>query len=137
MDRGDLSNDLAPAVGVRFEHVLYNFGKVNEPGKAYVESLLRRDINLYLYTTLPDRKVRAWCYHWGVLYTRVISAESTLEIPELCRAHKLMLYVDTDDHILQAVSERGNPQIQIKKWEQPIDEYREGLNTEISRGGRP
>lgn len=117
---GNLSNELAHSIGVRFEHIVYNFGKVNQPGKALCEDLLQKDCNLYFFTLLPERKVKSWCYKWGVMYTNVIKADSTLEIPELCRAHVLLAYFDTDDRLLQAVRERGNPPIDAIKWEQPL-----------------
>ena len=121
MEKGNLSNTLARPVGVRFEAVVYNFGKVNPPGKALCERLLTQDCNLYLYSSLFERKVKAVCYKWSIPYSRVYGDLSPLEIPELVWAHKLVLYIDTDDRLLQGISERGNPQVETKKWTQPLE----------------
>lgn len=120
MKHGDLSNEMAPVIGLRFENIVYNFGKVNGPGKALCEGLLSRDCNLYLFSTLPERKVASWCYKWGLGYTRIIEAAGPLEIPELCINHHLTVYYDTDERLLAEVSMRGNPQIRTIKWEQPL-----------------
>lgn len=129
---GNLSNELAHAVGVRFEHVIYNFGEVNKPGKAFCENLLQQHCNLYLVSLLPERKVRAWCYKWGVMYTNILAADSTLEIPPLCQAHHMLAYFDTDDRVLQAVRERGSPRVEARKWTQPLEKGIDGPSTSLN-----
>lgn len=116
MKGGTLSNQVAPGVGVRFEHCVYNYGKINQPGRAFLDKLLNIDCNIYLITMLGERKVKSICYKWGLPYTYVLQADSTLEISELCRAHHLQIYYDTDDRVLEAVSARGNPKTEAQKW---------------------
>lgn len=118
MKGGQLSNKLAPGVGIFFEQVVYNFGKLNEPGKAFLEHLISIDCNIYLFTLLSHRKVAAWCFKWAVPYTGIIEADSILELPQLSQAHHLSVFFATDDRLLEAVRSRGNPQIEAKKWEQ-------------------
>lgn len=122
MRSGNLSNELAHVIGVRFENVIYNYGKVNQPGKAFCEDLLQKNCNLYFVTTLHQNKVRSWCFKWGVGYTNILVADSLLEIPELCRAHHMLAYFDTDDRLLQSVRDRGTPRIEAIKWSQPLEE---------------
>lgn len=120
MRGGELSNELGTTLGIRFENVVYDFGKVNQPGKAFLEHLQSTNINVYLVTLLEERKAHAWCYKWGIVYQRVIQADSTLEIPDIAVANKFLVYYDTDDRILEAVSARGNPQTKAVKWQQPL-----------------
>jgi hypothetical protein len=119
---GDLSKIKAPVVGIRFEHILYNFGKPNQPGRAFVEDLMfNRECNVYLFTCLPERKAKAWCLKWNVPYTEVFGAETVYELVDLAVAHELMAYYDTDDRVLEAVSSRGKQQTATTKWEQTYE----------------
>lgn len=118
MIKGDLSNELATKVAIRFEAVIYNFGKVNKEGEAFVESCMNKGFNVLLVTLLPERKAMAWCYKWCVPYTQLVQASSTLEIPEILHYHHVVAYFDTDERLLAEVAMRGNPQIEAMKWEQ-------------------
>lgn len=130
MRSGDLSNELGYIVGIRYEAVLYNFGKVNQPGKAFLENLFQTSCNIYLLTLLDERKAKAWCYKWGCPYTQLIQAESLLEIPEICVANKMLAYYDTDDRVLEAVRARGNPRTEAIKWNQ--DGFESRITNETS-----
>ena len=118
MRHGNLSNEIATKVAIRAEAVIYNFGQLNNEGKAFAESCVNKGFNLVLITMLPERKIRAWCYKWAVPYTYVIQADSTLEIPEILFQHRVAAYFDVDDRLLAEVSLRGNPQIEAIKWKQ-------------------
>lgn len=120
MRGGELSNYTAPAVGVRFEWIIYNAGKLNQPGKAFMESLMSKEVNAYIFTMLGERKAMAFCYKWHVPYSTIFGCESTLEIAELCVAHKMLVYYDTDDRLLELVAGRGTVQTSTIKWEQPV-----------------
>lgn len=119
MLNGDLSNNIGQVVAVKFEAVVYNFGKVNKPGKAYLEDLLYQgDKNILLITQMPERKVMAWCYKWAVPYSNVIQVDSVLEIPEITLAHHVSIYYDTDDRVLEQVRSRGKTRTLAIQWTQ-------------------
>lgn len=136
MRAGDLSANAAPAVGVRFENVLYNFGKVNTPGKAFVEDLLQKDVNIFLLTLMDERKVRAWCYKWNIPYTQVFQAESKFELIDIAIAHKLVVLYDTDERVLEMASARGKHQMATVRWEQTIDGLEQRPDNETNRRGQ-
>lgn len=118
MRGGELGTALAPCIAVRLENVVYNFGKVNQPGKAFLEDLVHKGINVYLITLNDERKMKAWCYKWHIPYTQLWQLDSVFEIPEWTVAHSLAAYYDTDDRVLEAVSSRGREQVYAQKWEQ-------------------
>lgn len=117
MKFGDLSNELAPGLGFRFERVLKTKeGKLNRAAKAYIESVGRLDVNVYIITTGDERKARLFLYKWGVVYYRLIQADSLLEIPDICNENKLLTYYDTDVNVLQNVRARGRERVEAKLW---------------------
>lgn len=117
MKLGDLSNEVAPAVGIRFEHVIRTGdGKLNRSAKAFLETLLRMDSNVYIITTGPERKAMSFLFKWAVPYTRVIEAESLIEIPLICNEHALLTYYDVDNDILQNVRARGKERTKAALW---------------------
>lgn len=119
MRYGDLSSEAAPKVAVRLEAVVYNFGKVNLEGKAFLESTADKGFNVLLLTLLDFRKMMAWCYKWGIPYTQIIEADSTLEIPDLLKNHHVVAYFDTDDRLLSEVRFRCN-RTEAVQWQQEI-----------------
>lgn len=121
MRGGNLSNETARGVGVRFEHVLYDFGKVNPPGRAFIEKLVAQGLNIYLLTLNDERKSKAWCVRHNIAYTHLFQCESTLEIAEVAQEHGLLAYYDTDDRVLEAVASRGKEQVYAQKWQQNYD----------------
>lgn len=120
MRGGDLTSQLAPAVGVIFEEIVRDFttGKPNPPGKAFLESLVNKNFNIYLLTLMDERKTRAFCFKWAIPYTNVIQCDSVLEVPEVCWAHHLSVFYSTNERLLESVRSRGNPRCEAKKWEQ-------------------
>lgn len=118
MRGGNLSNRSARGVGIRFEHVLYDHGKVNQPGRAFIESLVAQGLNIYLLTLNDERKSKAWCVRHNIAYTYLFQCDSTLEIAEVAQEHGLLAYYDTDDRVLEAVASRGREQIHAQKWQQ-------------------
>lgn len=118
MRTGNLSNEVAKGVGIRFENVLYDFGKANQPGKAFVENLVTKGLNIYLLTLNDERKSKAWCWRHAVAYTQLFQCESTMEIADVVQAHGLLAYYDTDDRVLEAVASRGKQQVYTQKWQQ-------------------
>lgn len=117
MRGGDLSSDIAPSVGIRFERVIKTEeGRLNRSAKAYLQSLLRLDVNVYIITLGDSRRCMAFCAKWGVPYTRVIGADSTLEIPDIVRENDLLSYYDMDETILQNVNSRGTGKVEVKLW---------------------
>lgn len=119
MRNGDLSNEIAPTVGMRFERVIKTGeGKLNRSAKAYLQSINRLDINVVIITTGADRLAAAFCYKWGVPYFRVVPAESPLEIPDIVREMNMMTYYDLDTDILQNVNSRGGGKVEVKQWTQ-------------------
>lgn len=121
MRAGDLDNTAAPAVGFRFEEVVYLYGKIDAGARAQLEyNLFTRDYNVYLISLLPERKVAAKCFKWNVPYTRVIHVDSLLEIPEVCKAHRMLEYFDRDEKVLENVGMTGF-QTKGTKWTSPED----------------
>lgn len=120
MRQGDLSQDLAPAVGFRFERLIRTEqGKLNKAVKGFIQNVLGRlDSNVYIITTEDERKAIAFCVKWGVPYTRVIQADSLLEIPDICIENHLVSYYDYDTHVLQNVRARGKERTDAIQWTQ-------------------
>lgn len=118
MRAGDISNEVAPAVGIRFERVIRTEeGKLNRAAKAWIQAIIGElDCNVYIITTADERKARSFLYKWNVPYTRVIEAVSTLEIPDITRENELLTYHDIDLDILQNVRARGAKQTEAKQW---------------------
>lgn len=118
MRGGDLSNEVAPTIGMRFERVLRTEeGRLNRSAKAYLESLSRGlGVNVCILTTGDHRKARAFCYKWSIPYNEIVECESTLEIPDVCREKDLLTYYDYDVHILQNVNSRGYGKVDAKQW---------------------
>lgn len=117
MRSGDISNEPASAVGMRFERVIKTEeGKLNRSAKAHLQYLGRLNINRYVITTGDSRKAIAFLYKWDVPYFRVISADSTLEIPEIVREHDMLAYYDADREIVNNVNSRGHGKVDAKLW---------------------
>ena len=116
MRLGDLDNHNAPVIGFRFENVVYLSGSIDRGARAQLEqSMFTRDCNVYIITTMSQRKVQALCFKWAVPYTQVIQADSVLEIPELCRVHRMLEYYDRDAKVLENVGVTGF-QTKAIKW---------------------
>lgn len=119
MKGGDISNDPAPAMGIRFERVIKTSeGKLNRTAKAFIETLGRLECNIHIITTEDPRRCMAFLVKWRVPFTRVIGADSTLEIPDICREQHLLTYYDLDKDILQNVNSRGAGDIEVKLFDQ-------------------
>lgn len=117
MRDGDLSNDIAPGIGMRFEGVIKtDEGKLNRAAKAYLLSISRLDVNVFIITTGDTRRCMAFCLKWGVPYYRVIDASSIHEIPTIVREMNLLTYYDSEKTILQNVNSRGHGNIEVKEW---------------------
>lgn len=118
MKHGDLSIDLAPAVGFRFERLIKTEeGRLNKSVKAFIENVIGHlDANVYIITSGNERKCRAFLLKWGIVYTRVIEAESPLEIPSICIENRLATYYDYDLDILQNVRARGKDRVEAIQW---------------------
>lgn len=117
MKGGDLSNEVAPTLAIRFERVLRTEeGKLNRSAKAYLQSLRNIDINVVIITTKDSRKAAAFCYKWGIPYQRIVECDSTLEIPQVCREMDVLTYYDFDIEILQNVNSRGHGKIDVREW---------------------
>lgn len=117
MRHGDLSNELAPAIGIRFEGVIKTEeGKLNKAAKAFLSSRSLQDINTYIITTGARRSALAFCVKWHIPYTDIIQADSTLEVPDIVREHDMIQYWDTDNLILQNVNSRGSGRVEVKQW---------------------
>jgi hypothetical protein len=121
MRSGNLDNRLAIKIGIRAEAVIFNFGALNKPGKAFAEASVAKGFNVLLVTLLEERKIQALCYKWAVPYTQCVQASSNLEIPEILLAHGVVAYADTDERLLSEISMRGNPRIEAIKWTQEIE----------------
>ena len=121
MRLGDLDNSIAPAVAFRFENVIYLYGQIDQGARAALEyNMFQRDCNVYILTLMSQRKVMAKCLKWAVPYTRVIQVDSALEIPEICKVHRILEYYDRDEKILENVGTTGF-QTKATKWTSPGD----------------
>lgn len=119
MRGGDLSNEIAPAIAMRFERVIKTEeGKLNKAAKAYLQTIHRIDVNVYIITTGPERKAIAFLMKWGVPYFRVIECTSTLEIADVCREMDVLTYYDYDVELLNNINSRGHGKIEAKQWTQ-------------------
>lgn len=117
MRGGDLSNDLAPAIGIRFERVLRTEeGRLNKAAKAFIERISSVDANIFIVTTGDRRKALAFLTKWRVLFSQVVQADSTLEIPDICREQDFITYYDLDKAIIQNLNTRGNKKTKGELW---------------------
>lgn len=122
MLKGELSNELAPAVGVRFERILKTEeGKLNKQGKGFLEKLMGLDINTYIITTQDRRRVMAFLAKWRVPYTNVFEADTKYEIPDIAREQDMITYYDVDVPVLQNINTRGNKKVKGELWTQAVD----------------
>jgi hypothetical protein len=118
MKGGDIDNDLAPGVGIRFEGIIKSAeGKLNQTARGYLVGITRTvDCNVYIITTQSERLAAAFCLKWGVPYHRIIPAVSELEIPDICRAMELLTYYDVDQRVLTNINARGSGKIKAELW---------------------
>lgn len=118
MRNGDLSNEIAPSMGLRFEGCIKTAeGKLNKTAKAYLGQLGRNvDVNIIVITTGDRRKALSFLVKWTVPYTRVVQADSLLEIPDIVRENDMIEYWDMDREIVQNVNSRGSGKINSKLW---------------------
>lgn len=108
MRGGNLSNDVARGIGVRFEGVLKTqSGGFSTEGKRYLESVGSLEINRFIITTGSERKAMAFCYKWSIPYFRVIEASSDLEIANICNEHAFLFYYDVDRRVIENVNSRS------------------------------
>lgn len=109
MLRGDLTNEPAPGVGIRFERVVKTEeGKLNNSVKSHLQYIVRNvDANIYIITTENSRKAAAFCVKWGVPYRQIVEAVSDLEIPDICNHMELLQYYDLDQRVVQNVNSRS------------------------------
>lgn len=123
MRGGDLSNELAPIVGMRFEGVVKTGGgKLNRAAKAFAQNLvMNAGYNIYIITTGNHRKALMFCVKWGFPWTQVLEADSVLEIPDICIENELRSYYDVDDQVLSNVRGRGKERVQAEQWTQAAD----------------
>lgn len=107
MRLGDLSNEMAPATGFRFEGIIKTAdGHLNSHGKGFLMSLMADSrFNCYLVTTKDPRKAHAFCLKWGVPYSSIIEVVE-LEIPDVVRERKMVAYWDMDKEVLLNVNAR-------------------------------
>lgn len=121
MRGGDLSNEQAAGLGMRFERVIKTEeGKLNRAAKAYLQTIMRLDVNVFIITTGDFRKAVAFCVKWGIPYTRVVEAAGTLEIPDIVRENDLVTYYDLDQFVLQNINSRGHGKVDAKLWTQVL-----------------
>lgn len=119
MRGGDLSNEAAVGVGIRFERVIKTEeGKLNSSAKDYIHEIMWVDLNVYLITTGDLRKAAAFCLKWGVPYSKIIEAAGPLEIPDIVRENDLVTYYDMDQMVLQNINSRGHGKVQVQLWTQ-------------------
>lgn len=118
MRGGDLSYDLAPGIGFRFERVVKTEeGKLNRAAKAYMEQVIgKTDSNIYIITTEDERKALLFLVKWKIPYSRLIKADSELEIAQICVENTLLTYYDYDLHVLNNVRSRGKERVQAEQW---------------------
>lgn len=118
MRGGDLSNEPATSVGIRFERVIKTSeGKLNRSAKAHMEHMSGSiDVNIYVYTTGDRRTAMAFLVKWGVPYRDVIGVDSDLELAEVVREMDLMTYYDIDRNVLQNINSRGTGRIDTQEW---------------------
>lgn len=121
MRGGNISNDIAPAIGFRFERLIKTEeGKLNRHVKGYIEQVIGDlDLNVYIITTNGQRKALSFCYKWGIPYTRIIQADSLLEIPEIVNENSLLTYYDLDLDVVQNVNSRGRKGVKAELWMHP------------------
>lgn len=118
---GDISNETAPGVGVRFERIIRTQqGRLNRSAKAYLQSLVQLDVNIHIITTGDSRKCMAFCAKWAVPYSKVIAAESDLEIPDIVNENVFIYYYDVDKNLLSNVNSRSRGS-EAKLWTQVED----------------
>lgn len=117
MRGGDLSNELAPAIGFRFEEVIKTAeGKLNRAAKGFIEQVGRLNTNIYIITTGPQRKALAFIVKWGIPYTHVIEAETRLEVADIAREHDLITFFDVDTEVILNLNTRGNKKVKGELW---------------------
>lgn len=117
MRYGDLSTELAPCFGVRFEKVIKtDEGRVNKGAKAFLEQVAALDVILVIITTGDARKAMAFMVKWNVPFTRVIAADSFFEVADLVRENDMMTYYDADRDVLNNVNSRGGGKVEVKQW---------------------
>lgn len=114
---GDLSTELAPSIGFRFERVIKNDkGRLNKGAKAYLERVAALNVLVIVITTGDARRAMAFMVKWGVPYTRVLAADSFFEVADLVRENDMMTYYDTDRDVLNNVNSRGGGKVEVKQW---------------------
>lgn len=117
MKDGDLSNEIAPIVGIRFERVLKTEeGKLNKKAKGFIESFMNLDVNVYILTMTDSRKTMAFLTKWAVPYNKVISVDSPFEVADVVREHDMLYYYDVDRDVLQNVNSRGGGKVKVQQW---------------------
>lgn len=118
MRGGDISNEPAPAMGIRFERVIKtDEGKLNRAAKAYLERLASMDLTIYIITTGDKRKCLSFLVKWGVVYNNVVEADSLLEISDIARENQFITYYDVDTDVLHNVRSRGQNRTAAELWE--------------------
>lgn len=116
MRGGDLSNQLAPYVGIRFERIIKtDEGQLNRSAKAYMERILGKEVNLVVISN-DKRKALAFLTKWHIPYTQVLQADSRFEIPRLCQEWKLISYFDVDPDTIQDVNSLSRETV-AQLWE--------------------
>lgn len=115
---GDLSNEPALKVGVRFEEILRRErdGALNRTGKAFLEQLGNLDTQTVVLTTGDERKAQAFCYKWGISYSHVQAVDSILDLENVCRELGMVTYYDTDKELLQRIRSRGKQPLETILW---------------------
>lgn len=117
MKFGDISNEPAPTVGIRFERIIKtDEGKLNMKAKGYLQSIWRLDINIAVITTGDERKALSFLSKWGVPYNRIIRAIAPYEVADVVRANDMVEYYDVDKDVLQNVISRGGRKVSVKEW---------------------
>lgn len=118
MRNGDLTNEVAPGIAIRFERVIKTEeGKLNMDAKGFINVLMGRlDVNVYVITTGNRRKAQAFLQKWGVPHTSVIEVETYYEIADVCRENDYLTYYDIDKDALYSVKSRGTAKIEAKQW---------------------
>lgn len=117
MKGGDLSNELAPPTGIRFERLIKTEeGKLNRPLKGFIQNIARLDTNILIITTGNERLAVSFLVKWGIPYGRVIEAVSTLEIPDIVNETGMLTYYDIDVDVIQNVNSRARKGVRAQQW---------------------
>lgn len=117
MRGGDLSNEIAPGIGIRFERIIKTEeGRLNKKAKGFLEDLASVEYNVYIITTGDRRKCLQFLTKWRIPYSDVFAAETDYEVADIVREHDMLTYWDIDREMLNSVNSRGPGNIKVEQW---------------------